>query len=56
MTASDNNDVIYYSEDSLSDTESISLKGSVPTPTGDTSWCFEDDIVGGNICMCRALG
>ena len=53
---SDNSDVIYYSEDSLSDAESISLKGSVPTPIGDTSWCFEDDIISGNICMCGALG
>ena len=54
--ASVNNDVIHYSEDSLSDTESVSLKGSVPTPTSDTSWCFEDDIVSGNICVCGALG
>ena len=50
-----NGDVIYYFEDCPSDTESISLKGSVPTPTGDTSWCFEDDIVSGNICVCAAL-
>ena len=53
--ASHNGDVIYYSEDSPSDTESISLKGSVPTQTGDTGWCFEDDI-SGNICVCGALG
>ena len=52
--ASHNGDVIYYSENSPSDTESISLKGSVPTPTGDTSWCFEDDIISGNICVCGA--
>ena len=48
------NDIIYYSEDSLSDAESISLNKSVPTPTGDTSWCFEDGIISG-ICMCGAL-
>ena len=54
-SASKNNDVI-YSEDSLLDTESISLEGNVPSPTGDTSWCFEDDIVSGNICLCGALG
>ena len=40
----------------MSDTESISLKDSVPTPTGDSSWCFEDDIISGNICVCGALG
>ena len=45
--ASENSDVIYYSEDSLSDAESISLKESVPTPTDDSSWCFEDDIISG---------
>ena len=28
----------------------------MPTPTGDTSWCFEDDAVSGNICVCRVLG
>ena len=54
--ASDNSDVIYYSDHSLSDAESISLKGSVPTPTSDISWCFEDDIIKGNICMCGVLG
>ena len=53
--ASDNNDVISYSEDTLSDAESISLEKSVPTPTGDTSWCFEDDVLSG-ICVCGALG
>jgi hypothetical protein len=53
-TASDN-DVIYYSKDWPSDTESISLKESAPTPTGDTSLCFEDDIISG-ICVCGALG
>ena len=52
--ASDNNDVISYSEDTLSDAESISLEKSVPTPTSDTSWCFEDDIISG-ICLCGAL-
>ncbi|MCG8623744.1 MAG: hypothetical protein MJE68_17340, partial [Proteobacteria bacterium] len=51
----DNNDIIYYSEDSLSDAESFSLKKSVPTPTGDSSWCFDDDIISG-ICVCGALG
>ena len=40
----------------MSDTESISLKDSVPTPTGDSSWYFEDDIISGNICVCGALG
>ena len=54
--ASENSDVIYYSEDSLSDAESISLKESVPTPTGDSSWCFEDDIISGIICLCGAQG
>ena len=38
----------------LSDAESIALKGSVPTPTGDSSWCFEDDIISGIICVCGA--
>ena len=51
MTASDNNDVISYSEDTLSDAESISLEKSVPTPTIDTSWCFEDDVIS-DICVC----
>ena len=51
--ASDNSDVIYYSEDSSSDAESISLKESAPTPTGDR--CFEDDIISG-ICVCGAHG
>ena len=46
----------YYSEDSLSDAESISLKESVPTPTGDSSWCFEDDIISGIICLCGVQG
>ena len=50
--AFDSNDVIYYSEDSPSDAES---KEGAPTPTGDTSWCFEDDIISG-ICVCGALG
>ena len=50
--ASDNYD---YSEDTLSDAESISLENSVPAPTSDTSWCFEDDVKSG-ICVCRALG
>ena len=54
MTGHPNNDV-YYSEDSLSGAESISFENGVPTtPTGDTSWCFEDDISG--ICVCGALG
>ena len=53
--ASDNNDVISYSEDTLSDAESISFEKSVPTPTGNTSWCFEDDVISG-ICVCAALG
>ena len=52
--ASDN-DVISYSEDTLSDADRISLEKSVPTPTGDTSWCFEDDVISG-ICECGALG
>ena len=51
--ASENSDVIYCCEDSPSDAESISLKESVPTPTGDSSWCFEDDI-SGIICLCGA--
>ena len=48
--APDNNDVISYSEDTLSDADSISLEKSVPTPTGYTSWCFEDDVISG-ICV-----
>ena len=24
------------------------------TPTGDSSWCFEDDIISGIICVCGA--
>ena len=52
--ASENSDVIYYSEDSPSDAESISLKESVPT--GDSIWCFEYDIISGMICLCEALG
>ena len=51
--ASDNSDVIYYSEDSLSDAESISLKERAPTPTGYR--CFEDDIISG-IYVCGVLG
>ena len=43
--ASENSDVIYYSEDSPSDAESIPLKESVRTPTGGGGWCFEDDIM-----------
>ena len=48
--ASENSDVIYYSEDFPSDAE------SVLTPTGDSSWCFEDDIISGIICLCGAQG
>ena len=54
--ASEDGDVIYYSEDSQSDAESIALKENVPTPTGDSSWCFEDDIISGIICVCGAQG
>ena len=28
----------------------------MPAPTGDSSWCFEDDIISGIICLCGALG
>ena len=34
--------------------ESIALKESVPTPTGDSSWCFEDDIISDMLCVCGA--
>ena len=54
--ASEDGDVIYYSEDSRSDAESIALNEGMPTPTGDSSWCFEDDIISGIICLCGALG
>ena len=53
--ASENRDVIYYSEDSASHAESISLKESMPTSTGDSSWCFEKDRTG-MICLCGPLG
>ena len=26
------------------------------TPTASSSWCFEDDIVSSNLCLCRMLG
>ena len=37
----------------LSDAESVSLKENMPVSTGDSSWCFEDDI-SGIICKCGA--
>ena len=43
-------------EDSQSDAESIALKESVLTPTANSGWCFEDDIISGNLCLCGALG
>ena len=51
-------DVIYYSEDSQSDAESMGLKENVltSTSTGSTSWCFEDDIISGIVCLCGVLG
>ena len=48
--------VIYYSEDSQSDAESIALKESVLTSTANDSWCFEDDIISGKFCLCGAMG
>ena len=54
--ASEDGNVVYNSEDSLSDAESIALKESVLTSTANDSWCFEDDIISGNLCLCGALG
>ena len=51
--ASQNSDVICLDEDAQSDAESFSSKGRVPNPD---SWCFEDDIVAGDVCTCGAHG
>ena len=49
--ASENSDVICLDEDAQSDAESFSSKGRVPSPD---SWCFEDDIIAGDVCTCGA--
>ena len=49
--ATEDSDIVYYSEDSQSDAGSIALKESVLTPTANSSWCFEDDIISGNLCL-----
>ena len=54
--ATEDGDIVYYSEESQSDAGSIALKESVLTPTANSSWCFEDDIISGNLCLCGALG
>ena len=44
--ASENSDVICLAEDAQSDAESFSSKGHLPSPD---CWCFEDDIIAGDI-------
>ena len=51
--ASENSDVICLTEDDQSDAESFSSEGRVPSPD---SWCFEDDIIAGDVCTCGAQG
>ena len=55
MTASENGDIYnYYSEDPQSDAKSIALKENMLTSTDNCSWCFEDDIISGIVCLCGA--
>ena len=51
--ASENSGVIHYSnsEDAMSDADSFSPKGHVPSPD---DWCLEDDIICGSMCTCGA--
>ena len=48
---SENSDVIDYSEDGMSDAASEDCFSSSEC---HSDWCFEDDIVCGNICTCGA--
>ena len=49
--ASKNSDVICLAKDAQSGAESFSSKGRLPSPD---CWCFEDDIIAGDICTCGA--
>ena len=52
--ASENSDVIHYSGDAMSDSENSSCESRVASPDCHSEWCFEDDIICGDICTCGA--
>lgn len=52
-TASENSDDVHSSPAALSDAEKISSECNVVIE--DSEWCFEDDIISGNVCTCGAI-
>ena len=50
--ASENSDDIEFSENSLSDADGSSEGG---VASSESDWCFEDDIISGNVCTCGAI-
>ena len=51
---SENSDVMTFTDDILSDAEDFSSEDS--EAMSNSEWCFEDDIISGDICICGAGG